>query len=1156
MPPARPGTGSTTGRLNTSGGAVGGGGTIGESVQEEILTARATINEHYSTFDAELAERLPSSNVALPSMPLRSSSNHRPSTGQAMRPQGSASSASAKRNMTRVNLRGVPRSAVGIHVVGGNHEATTTHGVDLAAGIFFAPPPGGKPSTVDEVLAPFASQQAKQRQRIEDEIRSWQLHAVAAKEQFQSISQWAYQSLDHAIERDSHERGKNSIPSKFRVTAISMVLINVLQAFCPDNVLCGRLLDEVLSLIFADWEPGQAAKKPFPNDALAESAGYLEELDAIRGSMTQMRQAHDANATSMKHFRTVSQRLVNKAHLESVRVMFRCWRMLTRRRKKSLSFLTSRRTTTLRRETLAEHFSQWKRCTQASKIALLAANAEASRSQVAELTKKIAIAVTAGRNEVEQELAVVKTKLYEEMELRETQLSAFTTEIDDLAVQLSVGRKLMCCLSMERNLWRSLWLTHHRETALPDKCASVMMLENGRIQDSMRALHAAEAAFIENQSNVGVRRRSSAGANTSIADAQPPAISSEGSSSAANPVATPAPLLSSSVGQVMAPSIPAPLSVSSFDDSLPRMQRARFVLRQSVESLLTMWTNAVLSKLGSGRILLSLKDDLADGEIFAGLCYALERPAPAFEFVGNSLTPGVNGKTLLDTVKLCVQRSVACPGHQPLLTHCPYYADRLDETNILFSAGDDASSNWHVWLLATLFTDYCWQQLCNVDEADPHIQLDDWNVLSCNTSRHKSAAESTSTTLGTSERPSGGLGDADEITNRMIVAEKVVRREKQLSTSSRRLAPGGPRRPSHLSGQLVRSSSTVANPMAGNKSGSPLRRESHRGSVAGPPSAQGTLPSTRSTIGTIRRGSVSSFAGARSSISRDGGGPDTNSSSFGQQQRSSVTSIVSGGAPPPPPPVPSSQAHRPSVVFQSPVEGAQQPSATSGTHPQAAAERRARKQSTAPAKSAVPPPVDRDGDSNDSSESDVDDGFVEDDFITPANAALQRGSSKASAALASSSKQQEDTAADDVLKDALSDAMDNCAAYFHHLRRGEEWKGAAHRAALYLRRECHPHSDDIIKEREVACRGECALFSEIQERCRAELGARHHASIASTYDACRTYALHKESVDRKRAWHDLCQQVTQAIVVFRCLDAAQPASPTRAKTQLAASFQF
>jgi hypothetical protein len=1068
----------------------------GLEVLEEITTARAAVNEQYAAFDKELAPRLPS---AVPA-----SSMSRPATGASMRPRSCVGTTATTHSRTGTGNREQPRRALQRppppHA--GPPLTANNRGPDLAT--LCAETDGlAMPGSIDEALAPFASEQAKRRLRTAQEIRNWQEHAKLARSQFQSIAAWAHQSLDHALERDVLEMRltSNGISSNFRVASICTVLISVLQSFCPDKSLASRVLDEVLSLIYVEWEPGSAALEPFPHDFLAHAGSFLEELDVCRGTMKAMRVTHENTAASMKHFRIVSQRLVNRAQLATGRLMFRCWRMLTARRKKSLVLLSNRVSTRQRRSVLFSHFNGWRNCARQAKIAAALLRCDAANGKIVELESTVATVVSAARSEVEQELITVKTKLFEETELRETQLSAFTAEIDDLAVQLNIGRKLLMTMSMERLLWRSLWLTHHRETTLPEKCPHVMAQENARMQESMRALHAAEAAYLESQTSgagANVRRRSSSAVTVADVPAVAP-TDCTAPASTASAAAGAAPINTPLVTEIQADAEQRPTGAAApvamlqlsggFDDTLPSMQRARFVLRQSVESLLTMWSNNILSKLGSSRILLSLKDDLADGEIFAALCYALERPTPTFEFVGNHSNTVVNGKTLLDTVKLCVQRSVACPGHQPLLNHCPVFADRLDEHNILISttgASDDVA--WYSWILATLFIDYCWQQLCNVDEADPLIRLDDWNVLSCNTTRHKSSAASSTV-------------EADESTERMIIAEKVLRRERAISMKNR----AGPRRGS-VSGSRGGSQATVR----GASTSPPTQREGgRRESLA--PSTPGTtraaLGLSESTADRRRRSSVAPFPPHQ------------------QQARLSVVNVTAA-------------PRRPSAFVGG---GADSAGAQSVSLPAARPKRRqsASQPGLAASSSSRHFRHRRDG-NNSSSDSDVDDGFDEDDFLTPAVAALSR-----SRTVADEFARDPPAVIDEALMAKIADETATCERMYAKIRKLEEFEGVAHRAALYLRKDFHPQQTDLNQQREQTCREPCQIFPDVQELCRTTLGVRHAAAVAANYDACRAYALHKESVERKKEWHDMAQQITQAIVVFRCLEAQMPESPAK-----------
>lgn len=274
-------------------------------------------------------------------------------------------------------------------------------------------------------------------------------------------------------------------------------------------------------------------------------------------------------------------------------------------------------------------FRSWARVTSHTCRRKLLREAEEAAIAYKELEHRSREAIWAGREEISRELERTQGLLTEERAQRDRQFMSFSSEIESLVDDMVKVRNLLQLTLYHKQLWRSLWLTHHREKRLPFVAPMLVIDEAQKLREALKAMVACT--------------KSSAAASNAASSAAPGTPSGRGSllASVDTDPLQPVPLAGDGSGDAeflnfgsalefltdsaadtaerITAAIPEPIAVAS-----GRLLNARVTVRARLESLLTTWVNEMLVALNVQRFLVTPKEDLLDGVIYAALCHMLD----------------------------------------------------------------------------------------------------------------------------------------------------------------------------------------------------------------------------------------------------------------------------------------------------------------------------------------------------------------------------------------------------------------------------------------------------------------------------------------------------------------------------------------------------
>ncbi|CUG89973.1 Hypothetical protein, putative [Bodo saltans] len=349
-------------------------------------------------------------------------------------------------------------------------------------------------------------------------------------------------------------------------------------------------------------------------------------------------------------------------------------------------------------------FRRWARAVAVGRRQRLIRAKDEAVHSAKQMERRLREAVQVGREEVTRELEKVKATLSDERGTRERQLSSMLAEMEALGDRIGGLNHYLKLTVTHKNLWRTLWLTHHRENRLPQLLIGTLKDEAGKFRDALRVYVGAPAAGGA-KGRSPVHPSSSGAAEESVANSEPVSPQAGGDNGAL-------------VGQhIQRTTTPAGGGANSTPtqqvQALNQTSSARAALRLKLETVLIAWVNDVLVRLHVQRFLIAVRDDLSDGVIFAALAFALDRTrSPTERFMEESvrrLSPAALGRRLVGALKQASRRSASCFQGIPMLQLYSAMNDRFDEKAVLSLTS--VEDPWYLWALATLFVDYCMLQV-------------------------------------------------------------------------------------------------------------------------------------------------------------------------------------------------------------------------------------------------------------------------------------------------------------------------------------------------------------------------------------------------------------------------------------------------------------
>lgn len=608
-----------------------------------------------------------------------------------------------------------------------------------------APPLLKKAHTATTVAssAPLSTPAARHLDSVSCEIQKWLGRAKGeAKSTFQSIFVWAKHELEGIDDKERNSAPDGLIkaaPSHYRTHAFYGIMDTFLDSVCPDTELRDLIMKNLNMLLFApenlsiddlqqkghhvmEGPKGETSELPkatstpttstasvteamSPEAAVLPARMVLPDLSRYStkrpswaSTVVQIQEERimallarvKANNSALIALRGILSSVFRREDHKRIKTAFFAWRSATRESQAGRARLSEFFVAKMLRIVKSHFFKRWSRSSMSSRRLKLLKDKEEAVVQQKSTERRMKEAVTAGREEVARELEKVKLLLTEERGAKERQFSSFTAEVEGLAEEIASLRHYFLLTVFHKNMWRSLWLTHHREDRLPAIISPSLSDDGIKLREAMLTY-------------CQVTRES--GQTAQLIGGQISQDASDDGGSVCLEPSTPA--------SITAP--PAAVVVGDAAIAAPSSEvlRAKSSLRSKVEAFLLSWVNELLSRLNVQRFVLVAKDDLTDGVVYAAICFALDRTKRDGErFMEDQirrLPVQSIAKRLLGALKQASRRAAALPFVTPILQVCPYTHDMLDEKVILNPP--EGCEAWHFWMIATLFADFCIQQV-------------------------------------------------------------------------------------------------------------------------------------------------------------------------------------------------------------------------------------------------------------------------------------------------------------------------------------------------------------------------------------------------------------------------------------------------------------